>query len=271
MDRGDLRTLDASYGISLLKGQWKLILELCHFTEDYQHLWSTKDIQVRIQLLKHELLRLTDSNASEDDKLASLIHFFFYQKCFTPTEYQEVNLQNAFLPYTLTARKGPNEILMLLFTALAESLGLKAQVTSASVKYLLKVQIHNKPHIIDIGNRGSILQPYEIVELINRGFDFSARCPSPTGLMVEYLNLLKLVARKYGDLHLLTLTHSYLMKYQPFNLKHLSERAMVAYQTGDYKTAIEDIRSYFLYKSPEMTNYHLKRIYKLARRLESKS
>lgn len=268
MIRGETRLFEANQHISLLKGQWKLALELCHFTEDFNPLWLSKNTQFRIEQLKKELLCQTEHLDSDADKLNALIHFFFTQKSFSSFSKNEVNLQNAFIPYLLTSRKGPNEILMLLFTSLAEKIGLKVQVTSARIKYLLKVYIDNKPVIVDVGEKGVFLQPYEIVDLINRGFDFSARCPTPNSLMVEYLNMLKKLARKNGDLNLLSFTHSYLMKYQPFNLKHLSERAAAAYQTGDYKTAIEDIRSYFLYKSPEVTNFHLKKIYKVARRLE---
>ncbi|NQZ19441.1 MAG: hypothetical protein HRT44_09330 [Bdellovibrionales bacterium] len=250
------------------KGHWKLVLELCLFTEDYNPLWSAKFTQTRISNLKKEIISRTEHLHDDEDKLRELIRFFYFDKSFSAFPNKEVCLQNAFLPFALTSRKAPKEILMLLFCSLAEKIGLQVQVTSSRVKYLLKIQVNNKPIIIDVGRNGAFLQPYEIVELINRGFDFSARCPAPNSLMVEYLNLLKKQARRNGDLNLLTLTHSYLMKYQPFNLKHLSERAVAAYQTGDYKTAIDDIRSYFLYKSPEVTNYHLKKIYKVARRIE---
>ena len=46
------------------------------------------------------------------------------------------------------------------------------------------------------------------------------------------------------------LVHSYLMKYQPFNLRTSRERARIAYETGDYRTAIEDIRNYFNTNNP---------------------
>ena len=78
--------------------------------------------------------------------------------------------------------------------------------------------------------------------------------------------MIKARARVENNSQVLTLTHGYLMRYQPFNLKHLRERALLAYETGDYRRAIDDIRSYFQYKQPGLNNSQLKRIYKLALR-----
>lgn len=118
--------------------------------------------------------------------------------------------------------------------------------------------------MVDFGNHCSFLKPFEIVDLINRGFDFSNGGMDTNMLIIEYLTLLKERARKENKLQILSMVHSYLMKYQPFNLKHLSERAIVAYETGDYKRAVEDIRNYFQYKQHDFTNEQLKKIYKIA-------
>ena len=258
--------------ISILREQRQLVLELCHFMENLNPLWQAKSLISKLTSLSHPVTRESLQLTSQEDQFALITQYFFSKLNFSCSTSSENNLQNCFLPHVLAARRGPPPLLMLLLCSLLEEAGIKSQVSSCRLKYLLKVQLDERSHIVDFQNSCAFLEPYEIVELINRGFDFSNGALNTDTLMVEYLNLLKKLARKENKLQILSLVHSYLMKYQPFNLKHISERAIVAYETGDYKTAVDDIRSYFQYKQPEFTNIDLKRIYKLAlkheRRLE---
>ena len=256
--------------ILLIKNQWKLALEVCHFTSEYNPHWPASSTQKQICHLMAEAKAFCPTPANDRKTLQNLIQFFFYHKGFDPVPANSLTLPEFFLPYVTHSRKGPTELLMLLFTTLAENLGLKTQVISCKKYFLLKICLDNKPCILDFTKKGQILDPYEIVSLINAGIEFSKTKYDNNKIVIRYLQQVKRIAKKNFELPLLSLTHSYLMRYQPFNLKHLSERAIAAYQTGDYRSAVDDIRSYFLYKSPEVTNTHLKRIYKLARRLESR-
>jgi regulator of sirC expression with transglutaminase-like and TPR domain len=169
-----------------------------------------------------------------------------------------------FLPHVLHSRQGPTPLLMLLFHTLCEEHGLRLQLISCSPPYLLKVQLDNLDYIMDFEQKCQMLESAQIVELINQGFDFSAGAISPQSLVIEYLEQVKEKARQENEAQVLTLTHGYLMRYQPFNLRHLRDRALLAYETGDYRTAVDDIRSYFQYKHSGFGNDPLKKIYKLA-------
>ncbi len=258
--------------VSILRDHTKLVLELCHFTEDLNPLWEARTTIESLQSLSSPIIAAGAPLENQKDKFELLNQGFFKHLGFKGVSAPKA-LKTCFLPQVLKDRQGPLPLLMLLYCSLAEEAGIRTQISSCRRRFLLKVQLDGKTHIMDFSQKCKALDPHEIVELINRGFDFSSGSLNPETLAVEYLNQMKRLARNENRLQILSLVHSYLMRYQPFNLRHVSERARVAYETGDYRTAIDDIRSYFLYKQPEFNNIDLKRIYKKAlqrvRNLES--
>jgi regulator of sirC expression with transglutaminase-like and TPR domain len=264
MGMGEIEGKAPSRRLIVINKQWQHLLELCHFTEELNPIWEAKLLQARFKKLSEPIISRVKPLNDEEEKFKKICDYFYSELQFSICDKNKISLQSCFLPHVLTTKNGPPSVLMLFLCALLEECNIKAQVSSSRVKYLLKVQLNNKSHIIDFAQKGHFLKPYEIVDLINRGFDFSQGCFDSNMLIVEYLNLVKKYSRKENKLHILSLVHSYLMRYQPFNLKHISERAMVAFETGDYRTAIDDIRSYFQYKQSGLTNENLKRIYKMA-------
>ncbi len=262
---GGLDPRGPNKSISILRDQTKLVLELCHFTEDLNPIWGARSTIKKLKTLSTPIIETCKELDCQNEKLKALTHAFFHRLGFQACGKQ-APLQACFLPQVLSSREGPLPLLMLLFCSLSEEVGIRTQIGSCRKRYLLKVQLDGCTQVMDFAKNCQRLEPHEIVELINRGFDFSTGALSCDTLVVEYLNRLKHLARQENRLQILSLVHSYLMRYQPFNLKHVSERARVAYETGDYRTAIDDIRSYFLYKQPEFNNLDLKRIYKIALR-----
>lgn len=263
---GGTEVAETSNRFLVLHEQWQLLLELCHFTEELNPLWETKSLQTKLKNICHDFLREVGELDSSEERFSKVNHFFFKDLGFETANFEDLSLQNSFIPHVLTSKKGPAVLLMLLMCCLLEECGITSEVSSCRKKHLLKVHINGRSFISDFDDNGRFLEPYEIVELINRGFDFSNGSLSHNCLVVEYLHLLRDKARNENKLQILSHIHSYLMKYQPFNLRHISERAMVAFETGDYRTAVDDIRNYFQYKQADFTNEHLKRIYKLALR-----
>lgn len=254
----------ATKPMTIVREHWQLLLDLCHFSQDLNPLWDTKSLLISLRTLANPALLDLKNIQSQEEKFSFLTHYFFSDLNFQCLESASQDLSLHFLPEVLRRKSGPTPLLMLLFCTLLEESGISCQVTSCRRRYLLKVQLDGQLSIVDFAKKATPLSHHEIVDLINRGFDFSSGAMNSSCLVVEYLSEIKKQCRLQNRLQILSLVHSYLMKHQPFNLKHLSERALVAYETGNYRRAIEDIRSYFLYKQPEFTNTSLKKIYKLA-------
>ena len=246
-----------------LREQGKLVFELCHFTQDVNPLWGARELLTQFEELSQPGLRAMDSDLEDEKRFHSLVPFFFQDLGFRCAQ-KPLSLKELFLPQVLSSRKGPCSLLMLLFCYLCEQAGLSVRAAFCEKRHLLRVQFMGRHHILDFEKECEPLESYQLVDLINEGVNFS-QGPLPSDqLVVDYLNHLKKGARQENRLHVLSLVHSYLMRYQPFNLKHLSERATVAYETGNYKMAMDDIRHYFQYNSPQFNNSYLKRIYKQA-------
>ncbi len=267
MGMGDVEVQRTSKKFLIVHEHWHLLMELCHFTESLNPVWQTQYIQQQLKDLSHGIIEETAGLKSDEDKLLRLVQYFFDDLGFKIDEVKP-QLSQCFLPEVLRLKKGPAVLLMLLITTLFEECQLKIQITSCRRRYLLRIELYNKSHILDFADRCRFLEANEIVDLINQDFDFASGSLNKNNLIIDYLKIIQDLARQENKLHILTLTHSFLMRYQPFNLKHITERAVVAYETGNYRKAIDDIRSYFQYKQPEFTNNQLKKIYKLALRKE---
>ena len=200
----------------------------------------------------------------DEDRLKIINRYFFEEPGFETIKESRLNFQNSLLPSVLSRHQSPIPLFMLIFCCFLEECGLKARNISCELANLLKIQVNGSPRIINIDCRGEFLKPHEITDLINKGLDFSNNWLDSRTLVIKYLNLIKKLARKTENLQTLSLIHSYLMKYQPFNLKHLADRAMISFERGDYQKTIEDIRSYFQYSRSDEPNQALKKLYKMA-------
>ncbi len=247
----------------LLQEQWQLLFELCHFTEDLSPCWQRKTLQTKLQELGQPLVFKTKALKCDEEKLKVINQYFFEELGFKIIKESRLNFENSLLPSVLSCRQSPTPLLMLILCCFLEECGLKAKNISCELANLLKVQVNGHPCIINIDCRGKFLKPQEIMDLVNKGLDFSTSWLGSNILVIKYLNLIKKLARQDGKLQVLSLTHSYLMKYQPFNLKHLANRAMISFEKGDYQKTLEDIRNYFQYSQSGETNQALKKLYKL--------
>lgn len=268
MASGDTQTFQASKPISILREQVKLVLEVCHFTEDLNPLWPARKSFSQLQTLSQPIKEKVQGLQDQQEVFEQVRQYFFEVLEFQVIESKQLSFRRCLLPTVLEDRRGPHDLVMLLFSTLLEEAGIKSQIASCRKRHLLKVQLNGRAHIADLDQQCEFLDHQEILDLVNSGFDFSIGPLNAECLVVEYFNNLKRLTRDENRLHVLSMVHSYLMRYQPFNLKHLSERAMVAFETGDYKTAVDDIRSYFQYKQPQFTNDRLKQIYKIALKRE---
>lgn len=255
----------------LLKEQWPLVLELCHFTEELNPQFKTIHLLNHLKNLSQPIRNDIAKWESDEEKFYKVVQYFFDILGFSFGENTKMSLEESLIPSILLTRRGPEPVLMLLLCALFEECNVQVHITSCRAQYLLKVQFDHRSYIVDFKKKCAKLQHSEIVELINSGLNFSQGCLNSNSLVIEYLDHLKFSARQENQLKMLSQIHSYLMKFQPFNLKHISERAVVAFETGDYRSAVEDIRSYFQYKHGELSNSNLKNIYKLALKCDRKT
>ena len=260
----EIKELKTSPYFLVLQEEWPFLFELCHFTEILNSRWQSKTLQKKFHELGQPLVFRTKALKCDKEKLKVINQYFFKELGFKAIKESHLNFHNCLLPSVLSRRQAPTPLLMLILCCFLEECGLKAKNISCELTNLLKIQINGQACIINVDCHGKLLKPDEIVGFINKGLNFSNNWLGSNALVIRYLNLIKKLARQTENLQALDLIQSYLMKYQPFNLKHLAERAMTSFKKGDYQKTIEDIRSYFQYRQSGETNQALKKVYKLA-------
>ena len=260
----ETKSLKVSPYFLLLEKEWPFLLELCHFTEALNSQWKSKTLQAKLHELGQPLIFRTKSLRCDEEKLKVINQYFFKELEFKTIKKSQLNFHNSLLPSVLSRRQAPTPLLILILCCFLEECGLKTKNITCELTNLLKVQINGKPSIINIDSCGEYLNSNQIVGFINKGLNFSKSWLDSNTLVISYLNLLKKLAHQSGKLQALGLIQSHLMKYQPFNLKHLEGRAVTSFAKGDYRKTIEDIRSYFQYRQSGKTNQTLKKLYKLA-------
>jgi len=211
--------------VLLLGEKWKLLLELCHFTQSLNPLWDTGQLQRSLKSLSQPAIVLAQNIQDEEERFLFLVDYFFKTLNFSIDNPQESQLLNSFMPQILVSRKGPSQLLLLLLMALLEQCHLKMSLCSPKQRLVFKVHLNRKVQLFDFTSQCAHVGTSDLIQLINGGYDFSGQPTPVSALVVEYLNRIANLARRERKLQILSITHSFLMKYQPFNLVHLSERA----------------------------------------------
>lgn len=160
--------------------------------------------------------------------------------------------------------------LQLLYSELAHSLQLKHSFIKGGRQGLMKFDWNGQSLLMDFKALGKVLDSQEILGLVNQNIDFRKVDHGLYHLSQTFDQLKGHWTRekRYDDLRVLNLV---MMKTEPFNLVHIKERARLAYRAGDYRAAVEDIRNYFSYKSPEIRSLSLIGLYRKALRRSRKA
>lgn len=252
--------------MTLLGEHGKHLMELCHFTHELNPLWEPRVLQQQIRSLAQDSINEAKKIDEASERFCYLNGRFFDDIQFCTLQKEHFDLNEILLPQVLISRQGPASLLMLLYCALMEECGLKIGIHRSKKKNLLRIHMNHRSYWVNFDKKCCRLDTGDIVQLVNENEDFSQGDGSSDQLMVRYLEIFKESARKAAKRQIETIVHSHLMKYQPFNLKHICERATVAFDVGNYQMVIDDIRNYFQYKQPKVNSDRLVRLYRQALR-----
>lgn len=244
-----------------------LFLDLSHIAHDLSALWPLHRTLQGCQILSKELLTTVGANASEPLKhFEAVSEYFFKQKKFKPLK-SKPTLEKYLLPYTLLSRRGPVELLLPVFIALSSQLGLNVQVAHYGSEIIVKLIIDGKAHFFNFKKACEQLTSEDLITLVNSGCDCS-QTVSEQELLTKYLLRIKQQCMRERSLLSLYKVQTYLMKYQPFALNHILDRARAAYAIGDIVKAAEDVSQYLTFSADRINNT---RMIKLMRKLNNHS
>ena len=240
-------------------GALNLIRELSlvsfHFHPAVEAEWLVK----RIKFLSYDLRSLIKAE-NEAERLAVLNRFFF-ETCGFQCVSRDVGSvlsgerAGAFqLHRVLITRKGAPTVVALLYSYLAESIGVTLEFIDLKPSCFLKWSTDGKSRFIDMTRAGSIISKDELIASMHTRFsrpEFSCTTLldiySFDSYLCDYLlNLRESLDVSVDPEHLLFL-QNLLISYQPSNLHLVGERAVLHRRIGNFKSALADLKRYFAF------------------------
>lgn len=236
-----------------------LFVDLSHIAHDLSSLWPLHRTLQGCQTLSKELQSTVGINAGDSLKhFEAVCDFFFKQKKFKPLK-SKPTLEKYLLPYALLSRRGPVELLLPLFIGLNRHVHLNIQVAHYNKEIILKLIVEGKAHFFNFKNACQPLTSEDLIHLVNSGCDCSGSVSEHDVLTKYLLRIKKQSLRERSLLHLYKI-QTYLMKYQPFALNHILDRARAAYAIGDVVKAAEDVSQYLTFSKDMMHNNRITRL-----------
>ncbi|MCC6137887.1 MAG: hypothetical protein IT287_04595 [Bdellovibrionaceae bacterium] len=244
-----------------------LFVDLSHIAHELSALWPLHRTLQGCQNLSKELLATVGTNTNDPLKhFEAISDYFFKQKKFKPLK-SKPTLEKYLLPYTLLSRRGPVELLLPLFVGLNHQLNLNVQVAHYGQEIIIKLIVEGKAHFFNFKKACEQLNSEDLITLVNSGCDCS-QTVSEQEILTKYLLRIKHQCMRERSLLSLYKIQTYLMKYQPFALNHILDRARAAYAIGDIVKAAEDVSQYLTFSADRINNT---RMIKLMRKMNHHS
>lgn len=227
----------------------------------------------RTQFFAYELQALVDESWSERDRLSYLNRFLFDAKCFKcVNEIGHLNRpSDAFrMSRVLAARAGAPMMLALIYSFLAEKIGVRLEFVDFNPAWFLRWNENGRSRYIDVSKRGATLSNDELIDILQTRYKMSTEA-STEGLLepltferflVEYIEDLKSTLSGYDlEPEKLLYLQNALIAYQPSNLHLLAERAGFHRKLGNFKSALADLKRYFAFHDREKCSSELNQLH----------
>lgn len=215
----------------------------------------------RIKFFAYELQSQLDSTHTNRERLNRLNTFFFTQKkfrCLTELSSLAEPSEAFALNHVLAHRAGSPNVLALIYSYLAEKIGVQLEFVDLKPACFLKWSDHGRSRFIDIIRTGTTLSSDELIGMLHTRFEMTSL--NNTSLLetypfesylTDYLLDLKTSLAPQDDPEKLLFLQNILVAYQPSNLQLLAERAVLNRRVGHFKSALSDLKRFFVFYDRE--------------------
>ena len=238
-----------------------MTVEMCHLA---QQIRPDLDTRKSFRMIgKHSRIarQFSSLGYSQKDLYQKICHYFFDEMGMNLHKTSELSVADCLVPRVIQNGGGPKTLVALLFVSLLEEAGFSISGTQCHDPLIFKIKVDGRSEMIDFENRGAFLGRSQLIDYINQGKNLSKCTEQGYPLVINYLYELKRLSEACSSDSTTRLIHTRLMSYEPYNLSHLKNRALLAYETGQYRLAWKDLHSYFFYTTPESSQNKLRGIY----------
>lgn len=208
-----------------------------------------KKFEVQAQILK----AFCKEHATDSIDCFEILKIFFFERQKYSLLSCRYKVDRLLIPFALNSHSAPLELLLLLFVSFAEEVKIQLQVLPHGNDWIIKWVHDGHTKLFDFRLHCQTLRTEDLLALINDGVDCS-HWMGKSELMNQYLLLLKTQCLRERSFLQLYKIQTYLLRYQPFALNHLLDRARAAYAIGDVVRAAEDLGEYLSFHKDTVIN-----------------
>jgi regulator of sirC expression with transglutaminase-like and TPR domain len=199
---------------------------------------ESQDASLRaVNFMSYELATLCD-NKTDEEVFQILNNFFFQIKNF------KISTSPFLLDSVLNERNGCGIAVALLYLHLARTLDLDVHLVHWPLHTILKWENQGSAQFLDLSQGGRFLSADEILEIVNIHKE-QVRTLSMSESLVQYLTYISMNYRQSQELEQLHKVLNLILKIEPENTRHLSERALLRRDLGLHKEALCDLKRFF--------------------------
>lgn len=263
-------------------GVSNLVREIARISHRLEPAVSAEWMIKRVQFLSYDLQMLARHTTTDTERVLMLNDFFF-----STQQFQCVNrsgdLRKASDAYQLNRvlvdRMGAPLVLEVLYSYLAEKIGVNLEFVDLKPTCFLKWRENGRSRFIDMTRRGAMLSADQLIETLHDRFRMPAinqttvlEACSFESFISDYLhNLKRALSLDPAPNHLshlqqekatvLLFLQETLIAYQPSNLQLIGERAMLLDRMGNHKGALTDLKRYFAFHDRSRAPLELVELY----------
>lgn len=181
--------------------------------------------------------------------------FFFEDQKFQPNVNDYYNPLNNYLNIVLEKRTGIPITLSLLYIYLLRSLNFKVLPVNFPSHFLVKYVLDensNQSIVIDVFNKGRIMDDYTLHELLNNTYS-KTNIPisntlldkaSTSQILIRILNNLKVGYTEIDKIDKIKLINEMILSLDKFNPEAVRDKGILLYRDKEYKEALESLYKY---------------------------
>ena len=238
-------------------GSLNLIRELARISQELDPSVPGEWLIKRALFYSYELHAIIKDEFSARDRLIALNEFFFENKNFR-CHSDLKSLSDASDAYRLSRvfalRAGAPSVMALLYSFLAERIGLNLEVVNCRPACFLKWVDDGHSRYVDLARFGATLGSDELIEVLHTHYQMTTvsltQILEPVSfdrLLSSYIAELKSAFAPHNDHAKLLFLQNALIAYQPSNLQLIAERASLHRRLGHFKSALSDLKRYFAF------------------------
>lgn len=225
------------------------------------------DVELYIDKVSEMTFDIQQRVLPRDDsiKIIEKINTYLYEeKGFKGNKAEYYEPRNSFLNDVIDSKKGIPITLSIIYSRIANELGLKTRGVCFPGHFIIRADMHDKELIIDPFNYGRLLTREDCQAILDNLFggritleDRFLEFADNSQILKRVINNLKNIYVSNKDYECALKTVDLLLILDPEDLEQLRDRALICINLECYSQSLQDLENYFSRTGPDLQDDEL--------------